>query len=35
MCPDGPGTPSVQVRLQSTALADLQEAAENFFSGTL
>ena len=30
MCSDGPGTPSVQVRFQSTALAALQEAAENF-----
>ena len=27
VCPDGPGTPSVQVRFQSTALAALQEAA--------
>ena len=34
VCPDGPGTPSVQVRFQSTALAALQEAAENFFSWT-
>ena len=33
MCPDGPGTPSVQVRFQSTALAALQEAAENFIVG--
>ena len=33
MCPDGPGTPSVQVRFQSTALAALQEAAENFLLG--
>ena len=33
MCPDGPGTPSVQVRFQSTALATLQEAAENFIVG--
>ena len=33
MCPDGPGTPSVQVRFQSTALATLQEAAENFLVG--
>ena len=33
MCPDGPGTPSVQVRFQSTALAPLQEAAENFLVG--
>ena len=30
MCPEGPGTPSVQVRFQSTALAALQETAENF-----
>ena len=28
--PDGPGMPSVQVRFQATALAALQEAAENF-----
>ena len=33
MCPDGPGTPSVQVRFQSTALAALQEGAENFLVG--
>ena len=33
MCPDGPGTPSVQVRFQSTALAAPQEAAENFLVG--
>ena len=33
MCPDGLGTPSVQVRFQSTALAALQEAAENFIVG--
>ena len=33
MCPDGPGTPSVQVRFQSTALVALQEAAENFLVG--
>ena len=26
VCPDGPGTPSVQVRFLSTALAALQEA---------
>ena len=31
--PDGPGTPSVQVCFQSTALAVLQEAAENFLIG--
>ena len=30
VCPDGPGTPSVQVRFQSTVLAALQEASENF-----
>ena len=28
VCPDGPGTPSVQVHFQSTAIATLQEAAE-------
>ena len=33
MFPDGPGTPSVQVRFQSTALAALQETAENFIGG--
>ena len=33
VCPDGSGTPSVQVRFQSTALAALQEAAENFIVG--
>ena len=33
ICPDGPGTPSVQVRFQSTAIAALQEAAENFIVG--
>ena len=33
MCPDGPGMPSVQVRFQSTALAALQEAAENIIVG--
>ena len=33
VCPDSPGTPSVQVRFQSTALAALQEAAENFIVG--
>ena len=31
--PEGPGTPSVQVHFQSTALAALQEAAENFLIG--
>ena len=33
VCPDGPGTPSVQVRFQSTAIVALQEAAENFIVG--
>ena len=33
ICPDGPGTPSVQVGFQSTAIAALQEAAENFIVG--
>ena len=33
ICPNGPGTPSVQVRFQSTALAALQEAVENFLVG--
>ena len=33
ICPDGPGTPSVQVHFQSTALATLQEATENFLVG--
>ena len=33
ICPDGPGTPSVQVRFQSSAIAALQEAAENFIVG--
>ena len=28
-----PGTPSVQVRFQSTAIATLQEAAENYIVG--
>ena len=31
--PNGPGTPSVQVRFQSTAIAALQEAAENYIVG--
>ena len=35
ICPDGPGTPSVQVHFQSTALAALQEATENFLVGLL
>ena len=30
VCPDGPGPPSIQVWFQSTAIAALQEAAENF-----
>ena len=33
ICPEGPGTPSVQARFQSTALAALQEDAENFLVG--
>ena len=33
ICPEGPGTPSVQVRFQSTALAVLKETAENFLVG--
>ena len=33
ICPDGPGSPSIQVHFQSTALAALQEAAENFLVG--
>ena len=33
ICPDGPGTPSVQVHFQCTAIAALQEAAENFIVG--
>ena len=33
VCPDGPGTPSVQVRFQSMALAALQEATEKFLMG--
>ena len=33
ICPDGPGTPSVQVRFQSTAIAALQEATENYIVG--
>ena len=35
ICPEGPGTPSVQVCFQSTALATLQEAAENYLVGLL
>ena len=33
VCPACPGTPSIQVRFQSTAIAALQEAAENFIVG--
>ena len=33
ICPDGPRTPSVQVHFQSTPLAALQVAAENFLVG--
>ena len=33
ICPQGPGTPSMQERFQSTAIAALQEAAENFIVG--
>ena len=33
ICPQGPGTPSMQVRFQFTAIAALQEAAENFIVG--
>ena len=33
VCHDGPGTPSIQVRFQSTAIAAVQEAAENFIVG--
>ena len=35
ICPDGLGTPSVQVHFQSNAIAALQEAAENFIVGLL
>ena len=31
--PQGPGTPSMQVRFQSTMIVALQEAAENFIVG--
>ena len=31
----GPGTPSMQVRFQSTVIAALQEAAKNFIVGLL
>ena len=33
ICPDGPGTPSVQVRFQSAAIAALQEVAEKYIVG--
>ena len=33
ICSQGPGTPSMQVRFQSTAIAALQEAAKNFIVG--
>ena len=33
ICPEGPGTPSVQVCFQSTVIAALQEAGENFIVG--
>ena len=33
VCPDGPGTPSIQVRFQSTAIAALQQAAKNVIVG--
>ena len=33
ICADGPGTPSAQVRFQSTVIAALQEAAENYIVG--
>ena len=33
ICPDGPGTPSVQVCFQYTAIAALQEAVENSIVG--
>ena len=33
VCPQGLGTPSIQVRFQSTTIAALQEAAENFIVG--
>ena len=33
VCPDGPRTPSIQVKFQSTTIAALQEAAENFIVG--
>ena len=33
ICPQGPGTPSMQVRFQSTTIAALTEATENFIVG--
>ena len=33
VCHDGPGTPSIQARFQSTTIAALQEAADNFIVG--
>ena len=33
VCPQGLGTPSMQVRFQSTVIAALQEAVENFIVG--
>ena len=33
ICPQGPRTPSMQVRFQPTAIAALQEAAENIIVG--
>ena len=33
ICPEGPGTPSVQVCFQLTALAALQEGTENYLVG--
>ena len=33
VCPDGPGTPFIQVRFQSIAIAALQEEAKNFIAG--
>ena len=35
VCPDGPGTPSVQVQFQSKALAALQEAAKTLLWDSL
>ena len=33
VCPQGPGMPSIQVKFQSTAIAALQDADENFIVG--